>query len=190
MNTTKEKEKAKEIASRLSIGYSESDNSFEECYHSALEMARWKERQMEKMENYLYRSEECYGSGERDIRKVIAYETNELGNTDIWHYCMARYELSMETKDKINEILNDLHNRSIYERDMKEAIDLLIEDLTRIFGVEPRYCLWLTDFDTCRDFYGDPTTKCLPSNIIISDLYEDGKLFAYHDMPNEIDLTE
>lgn len=138
------------------------------------------------MDKYLYRSEECYGSGERETRKVIAYETNELGNTDIWEYCIKHYALSETTKMRINIVLNDPYN----ENNTKLAIDSLIKELSWLYGKEPRYCVWLTDFDSCVELYGEPTTKCLASNIVLSDLGEDGMLYAYFNEPNEIDITE
>ena len=136
------------------------------------------------MDNYLYRNES--GEGERRIKSVIAFETCELGNTDIWEYCLEHYALGETTKMRINGVLEDPYN----ENNVRLAIDSLIADLTWIFGKEPRYCLWLSDWESVNEFYGSPTTKCLPSDIILSDLGADGVLFAYHDEPNEIDIVE
>ena len=42
---------------------------------------------------YLYRTEECGGSGVRDLESIIKFEIFELGNTDILDYILKNYDL-------------------------------------------------------------------------------------------------
>lgn len=140
--------------------------------------------------DYLYRSEECFGSGVREIKAVIAYETSELGNSDIWEYCLEKYQLSPRTRQLAAGIISTLDAGGCVFELLDEAIESLILDLTSSFGFEPRYCVWLSDYDSVSYYYGKPTTKCQPSSAILSDLEDEGTLYAYFDEPEELDIDE
>ena len=142
------------------------------------------------MDEFKYRSEDCYGSGVREIKAVIAYETSELGNSDIWEYCLEHYQLSSRTRELAADILSTLDDGGCLYELLDDAIDSLILDLTSSFGFEPRFCLWLSDYDSVSYYYGKPTTKCQPSSAILSDLEDEGTLYAYFNEPEELELEE
>lgn len=136
---------------------------------------------------YKYRSEYFSGSGERRIKEVIKYETAELDNTDIWEYCLSHYALSEKTKSLANAVIASIDECFLLDDGvLKEAINLLIDDLTALLGWEPKYCIWLADFNNVIRQYDIPTTKCQVSDVILSDLATDGVLYAYSEPPKEI----
>lgn len=137
---------------------------------------------------YLFRSEDM-SCGERDPKEVIRYETCVLGNTDIWEYCLEHYELEENTKQLIADVIQLSEDGEPCDESVVVAIDALLEDLKRQFGREIKYCLWLTDFQHVMEYYGEPTTKCQVSDVILSDLGSDGILYGYFDKPNEIEIN-
>ena len=44
-----------------------------------------------EMPKILYRTEEAYGSGVRDLKEILRHEIFELGNTDILSYTLSHY---------------------------------------------------------------------------------------------------
>lgn len=53
-----------------------------------------------------YRNERAYGSGVRSLTEVVAFETKELGNTDIYDTLKRVYSVPLDlrvNRDKLNE---------------------------------------------------------------------------------------
>lgn len=139
---------------------------------------------------YKYRSEYFSGEGKRLIKSVVAFETIELCNTDVWDYCLSHYQLSTETAAYAQSIVDSDSEGVCLSYDfVDKAISLLIGDLTALFGWEPKYCIWLADYDSVVRQYGIPTTKCQVSDVILSDLGDDGVLYAYPSEPAEIEIA-
>jgi len=148
----------------------------------------------------LYRSEEVYGSGVRDIVEVMKYETFELGNLDILDYLYIHYRKAFGDviACRIKGIYNDLNYYGYDSNDIKgyytdekqtEIFTLVIDKLNKYYGVNLKYCLWLADETEVVERY-----KAAPesvdayriSNYILSDLSKEGKLFAYEELPEPI----
>ena len=151
-----------------------------------------------KMTPYLFRSEDFNGSGIREPKEVILLETCNLGNTDIWTYCLNHYSLSALTKQYITwlqEAFEEENKQEIPEyyyciiEFIYTAIDCLLDDLKKQFGKELVYCVWLTDYQSVEKYYGRPTTMCKKSDIILSDLGKEGALYAYFEEPMEIRIS-
>lgn len=148
-----------------------------------------------KMTTYLFRSEDFAGSGIRDLESVILLETTVFGNTGIWTYCRDHYTLSTPTKRYISCLLTAFEEENKHETPdyyysiidiVHTTIDCLLEDLKKRFGRALVYCVWLTDYQSVQKYYGRPTTMCKKSDIILSDLGEEGALYAYFEEPEEI----
>ncbi len=143
------------------------------------------------MSNTLYRTETAYGSQERNIREVMAFEIQELGNTDIPEYLLTHYANCFS--DAILECLRALANEQeideLSESELYQIIDDVVNCLNRYFDVNLKYCLWLADKEVVKNLYGgtDETIDAYSTSLfILSDLGRDGKLFAYESLPQKL----
>ncbi len=108
----------------------------------------------------LFRNENIYGSGVRDLYEIVAYEIGELGNTDISAYLKENYG---------------------YKGRARNA-DAVINFLKEKFP-EYQYGLWLCSKQAAIDWYDgteeELTEYEIPSDaVIISDLGYEGVLYA------------
>lgn len=148
----------------------------------------------------LYRSDEVYGSGVRDIVEVMKYETFELGNLDILDYLYIHYRKAFGDifAGRIERVYNDLNYYGYDSNDIKgyytdekqtEIFTLVIDKLNKYYGVNLKYCLWLADKTEVVERY-KVTPESIDayriSNYILSDLAKEGKLFAYEELPEPI----
>lgn len=65
----------------------------------------------------------------------------------------------------------------------------IIYCLNRHYHVNLKYCLWLSSREVVKDLYGgtDETIDAYnTSSFILSDLGQDGKLFAYEHLPQRL----
>lgn len=139
---------------------------------------------MKKVE---YRNGRLYGREELDIYSVIAGEIIELGNKDIIDYCLNNYPLSSELKGRMSETLKEWDD---YEELPEEDIILMIEDLVKeishIFHMPIRYALWLASKEAVEELYDgneDNISGYYVSDIILTDLGYDGRLYGYTEKP-------
>ena len=139
-----------------------------------------------------YRTESAYGSNVRKLKDIIFFEVSELLNIDIFEYCINNYRLPKYIKFKLrNTILLIEEGQEVNEERLKRNIDDLIDSLNKIFEIDLRYGLWVCENkQTIIDYYDaneyDVDTYDVSDGIIISDLEEDGILYAFEFLPQPI----
>ena len=143
---------------------------------------------------YGYRTETFSGSGIRDIREVIYFETFELGNTCILEYLLSLNIFNTPIQDMLL-LLSD-SNKEISEEDAKEFVDKLVSELEKRMGMKIPYALWLTSESVVKSYYGkdiqskEDVDKYLVSDIILADIGYDGTLYGYTNLPKPVSETE
>lgn len=151
----------------------------------------------------MYRNDSCYGSGVIDLRKIIKYEVCELGNTDIFRYCVDNYKLSKELKTSLTKLSDDIEIDNLIINDsgdsnMIKYVDLLITklitEISTLIGKMIKYGVWLAELSAVTELYSDEDSdsdimEYETSDVILSDLGHDGKLFAYDVYPNSREYT-
>lgn len=145
-----------------------------------------------------FRSEVPFGDGYRDIIDVMCYETYVLGNTDI----LETLKGTMEKHDKpladdmghmILDMIDNGYVEDMGEDSWKEFFGKVVSVLNRVYGTELKYCLWLADYETVRDYYGEGKLEkedidaYEESDIILSDIGYDGKLYGYAKLPMPVE---
>ena len=158
---------------------------------------------------YLYRTENAYGSGERNLRAIIEYEVFELGNTDIFDYMLKHYDFEkytlksafLNTLQTMREMNGDSDPESVesFERvandigkntAKKAFMDSVMDLIKYVTGKNIRYGLWLAEKDAVIRFYNNMSKENIDtyrtSDVILSDLNEDGILFGYEEKPKPV----
>lgn len=142
------------------------------------------------MQMIMYRTESAYGSGVRDIVKVLTFEIFELGNTDILEYVYNNYKLDSKGEAILLELFNNWEDyASDTEERQTEGVTQFVNALNRYFGVKLKYCLWLADLSAVKELYEGTDDDILAfgcSPYKLNDLGQDGKLFAYTELPEPI----
>lgn len=141
-----------------------------------------------------YRTETAYGSGTRNIIDVMNYEIFELFNTDIIDYVLTRHNslLSEKTKHMLQKDIEDITD----ENDQKEFCTSIISDINNASNRSYKYALWLCERNAVKQLYlnDDYTEQNIDayavSDMIISDLGFDGRLYVYEDMPERLNNIE
>lgn len=139
-----------------------------------------------------YRTETFSGIGPRDAAEVMAFETFELGNTDIPEYLCSHQLKSSSIAPALESITKELdENGFVDDMSWEEKVDFFREvlgDLSKVISVNISHALWLADPDTVLNFYGkDLTTGSYidayePGPVVLTDLGHDGTLYGYdHD---------
>lgn len=146
------------------------------------------------MPDIMYRSEDSYGSGVRDIIQVMTYEIYELGNTDILEYVCEHY-LSNETKQVVTQLIRVIENgeNELSEQDIENLCIDIIDEINKKTNHNLKYALWLADKNVVEDMYADDELNIdtyYVSDIILADLGYDGMLFAYDNEPEPIESLE
>lgn len=163
-----------------------------------------------------YRTENIYGEGYSDPCEVITHEIFELENTDIIDTLCETILKDSPYKDELitlSDIIsgeNDISNDELesllesYQEDESIAHNYvrtkILDEITRITGKRITYVLWLCDsIQDIIDSYqisDDETHKIvdfdayLKSDIVISDIGRDGKLYGYEKEPKCYDVTK
>ena len=142
-----------------------------------------------------YRTETYRGSGYRFINDVLHFEIFELGNTDILYTIIENNLVSDNDKSFIDELLCDIRNDCMYDESLEEEIIYqIVRKIKTYTGINIKYCLWLADKDIVSnpDNYGEFVKSPYDidayeiGKIVLSDLGEDGKLYAYEEMPVKV----
>ena len=134
-----------------------------------------------------YRTEDFSGSGVRDLREVIAFEIDELGNSDIPLYMFENYNILQNYENIIDSIGSYTEGDELgvdeYIQDIIEDIFTFVKDK---LGTPTLFAIWLTDTDKSwyikEDSSVDKYTilgKEGEDYLVLSDLGSDGKLIAY-----------
>ena len=130
----------------------------------------------------------------RGIRDIIEYEMAELRNADIPRYVLGRYALSDGLRKDLEDILA-LEESGEYpftgdRGQLLDTIDALLKEVGDLKGTPVRYGLWLAPYETVRLRYCSPGSRDIDryqtSDIVLSDLGEDGILFGYGEQPRKI----
>ncbi len=139
-----------------------------------------------------YRTETFSGIGPRDAAEVMAFETFELGNTDIPGYLCSHQLKGSSLAPALESITKELDdNGFVDDMSWEEKVDFfreVLEDLSKVTGVNISHALWLADPDTVLNFYGKDLTPGSyidayePGPVVLTDLGHDGTLYGYdHD---------
>lgn len=141
------------------------------------------------MDQVLYRND-SYNNSDGEIRKlkdILVYEIFDLENTDILEYCSEHYDLSEPLMNEMNGIID---GEELDEDAVEDLVKRLLTEISSLTGKILRYGLWLAKKDVVMNFYdGDEETISgyYVSDVILSDLGEDGILFAYETFPVQAD---
>lgn len=151
------------------------------------------------MENHpvvRFRTEAFSGSGVRDAAEVMAFETFELGNTDILETLCNSHLKESDMFNICSKYIKDLEDCVINLDEFPEEDGIsfykeVLEEIARRTGITVKYALWLADKETVtdRDWYGKDMVDesdfdaYVVGPIILSDLGSDGTLYGYTEMP-------
>ena len=140
-----------------------------------------------------YRTETFSGEGFRDAAEVMAFETFELGNTDIPEYLCSHQLKGSSLAPALESITRELDdNGFVDDMSWEEKVDFfrdVLEDLSKVTGANITHALWLAGPDTVLNFYGKDFTpdSCIdayePGPVILTDLGYDGTLYGYDHEP-------
>lgn len=139
------------------------------------------------MENIMYRSEDSYGSGVRDILDIMTFEIYELKNIDILEYTLDHYLQNSNIKETVENMIADIE--LFNEEEIYKVCNLIINEINKQTDHNLKYALWLAEYDRVKDMYAYDESSIEAykvSDIILSDLGIDGVLFAYDEMPEPI----
>lgn len=150
-----------------------------------------------------YRTEAFSGLGEREAAKVMAFETFELGNTDILE-CLEKELLhnSGALRGRCLDFIDYLSNSGSVKPDewaefgFEDGVaffrDVLAE-IKKVTGLDIQYVLWLADKETVtdrgyegygRDMADDEDFESYQVGpVVLSDLGWDGTLYGYEVSP-------
>lgn len=140
-----------------------------------------------------YRTESAYGSNIRKLKDIIFFEIYELSNVDIFEYCIDNYRIPKYIKFKLENIISLIeNNQEPDEERVKRNINDLIECLNKLFNVNLKYGLWVCENkQTVIDYYDaneyNINTYDVSDGIIISDLGDEGVLYAFEFLPEPIE---
>lgn len=152
--------------------------------------------------NIMYRSESFSGSGVYEVKKVIEFEICTLGNTDILDYCLEHYNLTPTLRESLSELMDFIEKDDVIIEDLDDPtkidytyylIDRLVDEISMLVGHPIKYAIWLADLDIVREIYSDSDDDIEAyeiSDVVLSDLGEDGKLFGYETFPQSMELGE
>lgn len=147
------------------------------------------------MNQVRYRTEAFSGTGERVAAEVMAFETFELGNTDILEYLSRNILKNPDSIEKCNSFIRELEDNGFVDDmptdDKTEFFRQVLAEVEKETGVAVKYALWLADKNavTNRAWYGrdmvhDEDFDCYEVGpVILSDLGYDGTLYGYTEMP-------
>lgn len=147
------------------------------------------------MKEIRYRTEAFSGSKERNAAEVMAFETFQLGNTDILEHISQHYLKDPLLHSKCTTFIRELYDNGYVDdmgTDEKVAFfGEILKEIEHSTGVSIKYALWLADKAVVCDqsWYGynmthDEDFECYEVGpIILSDLGHDGTLYGYTELP-------
>lgn len=140
-----------------------------------------------------YRTETFSGIGPREAAEVMAFETFDLGNTDIPEYLCSHQLKGSSIAPALESITRELDgNGFVEDMSWEEKVVFfreVLEDLSKVTGVNITHALWLADPDTVLNFYGKDLTPDSyidayePGPVTLTDLGHDGTLYGYDHEP-------
>ena len=140
------------------------------------------------MENIMYRSEDSYGSGVRDILDIMTFEIYELKNIDILEYTLEHYLQNSNIEETVENMIADIE--IFNEEEVYKVCKLIINEINKQTDHNLKYALWLAEYDAVSNIYSFDESSIEAyntSDIILSDLGYDGILFGYDEEPEPIE---
>lgn len=140
------------------------------------------------MENIMYRSEDSYGSGVRDILDIMTFEIYELKNIDILEYTLDHYLQNSNIEETVENMIADIE--IFNEEEVYKVCKLIINEINKQTDHNLKYALWLAEYDAVSNIYSFNESSIEAyntSDIILSDLGYDGILFGYDEKPEPIE---
>lgn len=140
------------------------------------------------MNSVMYRSEDSYGSGVRDILDIMVFEIYELKNIDILEYTLDHYLQNSNIKETVENIIADIEIFS--EDEIYKVCKLIINEINKQTDHNLKYALWLAEYDVVSNIYSFDESSIEAyntSDVILSDLGYDGILFGYDEEPEPIE---
>ena len=140
------------------------------------------------MENIMYRSEDSYGSGVRDILDIMTFEIYELKNIDILEYTLEHYLQNSNIEETVENMIADIE--IFNEEEVYKVCKLIINEINKQTDHNLKYALWLAEYDAVSNMYSFDESSIEAyntSDIILSDLGYDGILFGYDEEPEPIE---
>ena len=136
----------------------------------------------------MYRSEDSYGSGVRDILDIMTFEIYELKNIDILEYTLDHYLQNSNIKETVENMIADIE--IFNEEEIYKVCKLIINEINKQTDHNLKYALWLAEYDAVSNIYSFDESSIEAyntSDIILSDLGYDGILFGYDEEPEPIE---
>lgn len=136
-----------------------------------------------------FRTESYSGSLVRDLSEIIMFEMAELRNDDIPVYVLAHFTLSGGVRQDLIDTLRLRDNGEypflVDRSSLEDLIDNMLSDIRNETGKDIRYGLWLASKDGVKRYLcGGGTVDRYPlSEVILSDLGPDGRLYAFDSLP-------
>jgi hypothetical protein len=166
-----------------------------------------------------YRTEKLFGEGYRNIVEVIAHEVFELRNADILSMLSEKVLAGTEEGKKCATLIEELDTDAPVPADTDDVLFTLIEkgydDVTvtydfvgslvdkinEVTGKKLKYVLWLcetaddvkaySEKSPMEDKVEDEDIDCyFVSDVILSDLGDGSRLYAYEEEPHPLDEDE
>ena len=140
------------------------------------------------MDSVMYRSEDSYGSGVRDILDIMTFEIYELKNIDILEYTLEHYLQNSNIKETVENMIADIE--IFNEEEIYKVCKLIINEINKQTDHNLKYALWLAEYDAVSNIYSFDESSIEAyntSDIILSDLGYDGILFGYDEEPEPIE---
>ena len=155
-----------------------------------------------------FRTEQFSGEGYRNAAEVMAHEVFELQNTDILVALSNGILKGTQIGTRMLLLIDGIENNTDDE-DMNRFLDdafekeyvgvtyfrVVLNVIKRITGKDIKYVLWLCDsIDDVKNSYefGDNVytefDEYETSDIVLSDIGREGKLYGYETMPKPIKL--
>lgn len=140
------------------------------------------------MNSVMYRSEDSYGSGVRDILDIMVFEIYELKNIDILEYTLDHYLQNSNIKETVENMIADIE--IFNEEEIYKVCKLIVNEINKQTDHNLKYALWLAEYDAVSNIYSFDESSIEAyniSDIILSDLGYDGVLFGYDEEPEPIE---
>ena len=142
----------------------------------------------------MYRNDSYYGDGVRDAVSIIAYEFQELGNTDAIEYILENYPVPSSVSEKWRGYLKEMEDNGyvddLSDENFEQDVSALLECVSEYAGVRIVEALWLAERDAVIDYYGGDSDNIsgypTKNAVILSDLGRDGILWGYESIPEAV----
>ena len=161
-----------------------------------------------------YRTESFFGEGYRNAASVMAHETFVLDNTDTLSYLIGSDLVGQGTKNYLQVYVTLMEERRLiytgYDTDYEEMLyryrkneedrieffQEVLDDIKNRKGIDIKYVLWLCDSpeDVFNSYNIEQNISIadvefdgyLRSNVILSDIETEGKLYGYEKEPKPV----